>query len=483
MPRQADRSWDGFRKALRDVAPKQLAEAMKDPDITHFTTSNWKQGKARPSLEFLPRISEALGEDPTFLAQEMGIIPKMSEAAERIVYMHRRIGDLETRLDEFDQRVANRRDKAVGKIVAEAAHTGKWAVAVWPALEGPEDFKFHVSDRLDFTRVDGGAVSHETLRQEEKLADLLAKAHAVFSPDVHPRWAEKEPRETGSSDRTPILRLSIPRLTSMFTPGTTTPIRKQGSVAVVALTVQSWAMDTAGFLARMLNYGFMSSRALVTETHGYRMLPISDTERGLRNDLHASMVTHPETRYVWGHYNLEDTDPEVLFPNRAHWPDTLTWVWVYETDDLLKNVFPDNPELVTRCKKARDATQRYVDGLNSRRIIRVDADYPRNPDGTPVPKDSSRDWRMEQALSNAATAVEEMINRKIVDRHTIESTVALMKKAEQPDEPPTRPSRSPIAHTTYRWLADKKRLGARQQLEVAGYATSPHSSSSRMREA
>ncbi|MBW4818430.1 hypothetical protein [Rhodococcus qingshengii] len=469
MALQPDDPWTHFRAAIREIAPKKLSDYLEAPGIDHFTTSNWKQGKARPPLDLLPKISEALGKDPTFLAQQMGIVPNAEQSLDHIVRVQKRLMDLETSLDKLDRYVANRRDKAIGKIVAEAARTDRWAVAVWPAREGPDGFEFHVSDRLDFTRVDGEAVTHAALQQEKRLSELLAQAHAVNSPDVRPRWSRPTGDDTESEGKGPhVLRLSVPRLTSTFSPGTATPIRKQGSVAVVALTVNSWAMDTAGFLARILNYGFMSSRAIATESTGYRVHR-SAAQSKLRSDAHATMLAHPEPRYVWGHVGRQN--PVDFFPDPRDWPSTLTCVWVRESDDLFTNTITE----ANRAKylEARDAMDAYVKALESKtnRIIQVEANYPKDTNGAPLARSESRNPRMAEAFENAVLVVEQMIRRKFVDQQTIESTVASMSESNE--------DRSSIAHTMHRWLAAEGRLGA---VDRSVYSSSSHSSSSRMGE-
>jgi transcriptional regulator with XRE-family HTH domain len=449
MPKTTDESWAAFQSAVKDIAPKDLADKLGLPDVDKVITSSWKQGKRRPKLSQLPAISTALGKDESYLATRMGMIPDSSEKGaqlvrlqERLVVLRERVGTLQKQLEHYEADAADRRNAAVGDVVAKAALTGKWAVSVYPANEGPADHLFHVCDRLDFTRVDNGPVDKGALRSEPEIVRALDNAHAVYSPSSRPRW-----HDWMREDAPPVLSYSIPRLTSMFPPGSVTPIKDLPSVAVVALTVQSWVMDIAGFLARFLNYGLLTTRGICSETYGGSVVAEwkEEDDKARRREIHTALLANPQARYVWGHFALRDA-PRALFPDESNWPEKLTCVWIRESDEVLRQTAM--PGSFALYKRARDLTTAYVNEQRTQRIIVIDIDWPQDERGERLSGEMSRHARMEQNVVKTVEIVREMRARGYIDEQTIRSKFDELNG----------PNRYPIAKTLHRWLENTGRL-------------------------
>lgn len=470
MTRRTESGWKAFEDEIRDVSPTELAEHLNEGGMSVVDAadvSNWKRGRTRPAFDQLPRISlflttrhhERPTSDPTWLAQEMGMVPKAAAAAERIIKLQTRIGAMEESLVKLDKHAAARRNASAGSIVAAAAQTGRWAAAVWPALEGPEGYRFHVADRIDLTRVDGGEVTVDAVRQEvgadggSALPQVLDSAHAVLAPRAQPRWSGLL-----KDDHAPtVVSYSIPRLSGMFPPGTTSLVDSHGAIAVVSLSLATWSMDVAGFLARMLNYGLLTARGISTETFGSRGVAGTPREEEIvrRRDLHLAWIEHPESRHVWGHFDSAAT-PENLFPDtKSPWPERLTFVWVRETDNLLKTL-PDGGEKVAR---ARAACDQYVKQPGQNRVITVDADYPDEAELKSMDEAAIRDWKMGQALAVAADVLEQMVRRHYINESEAAKSLAKLSGDD----------RSTIAHTMAAWINEKRPalLGDLKRLERA----------------
>lgn len=398
---------------------------------------NWANVRGNPRFEQLPALSMGIGEDPTFLAAEMGMVPRHSDEITRLVHLHARVADQHALLTRIDRDLSGRRNSRVGSIVSAATQTGRWAVAVWPGVEGPPGYEMHVSDRLDFARVDGGDPTEDDLHSDIELSRALSKAHAVRAT-ASPRWNDLLEDE----NRSLTLSYSVPRLTALFPPSVNVPVANQGSVAVVALSVSSWAMDVAGFLARILNYGLMTTRGLGTEAYGSHTKDpqAMSSARQVRRQIHDSLLQNPSLRYVWGHFSLKDS-PEALFPPEHSWPATLTCVWVRESKDLIRKTM-DEPS-AEKYLSARADTDRYVESLDHERIITLDMDYPSGLPQHPSNADI-RNLRMEMALTGAIECVRRMHDAGFLDRTSlVESVRALGSEG-----------RSSIAHTMRRWIRD-----------------------------
>jgi hypothetical protein len=449
MAKQTDPGWGRFEEALSKTSPRDLADRLRSeiPGIDAALASNWKQGKARPQFQDFPAISRAIGKRATFLAEALGVVPALDKTASRLVALQTSVWEMEDRLEELDREVSLRRDAAVGSIVANAAKTDRWAVAVCPNLQGPAGFRFHVADRLDFTRVDDGPVAEAALLDEQSLAESLSKAHATRS-----RGASASPSNRFfpvANDGMDLLTYSVPRLTAMFPPGTKTPLWNQGAVAVTALSEQSGAADTAGFVARILNFGLIRTNALEAEIYeaGPVETQLSELSWRRQHELHNSFLKHPQLRYVWAHHVGLNEDgiappPEEIFAAIGD-DSKLTCIWLRESDELLEQTM--STDLAAQFLIARDEIDEHLAGRHDKRVIVLDVDF--RPGGT---EKVDGDMRMEQSLASAAAAVEAMIDRGFVSRAAVESSVQLL----------TLPERSSIARTLHRWLRHRKLLGA-----------------------
>lgn len=441
--RSADPHWSLFEDELRPFSAREIAEALARPEffldevIDETAARKMKGGDYRPRFSTLPVMSYALWGDPYHLAAAMGIVPREQGVVDRIIRLQSRVHELEKREQALDLEVSRHRNQAVGRIVDAAALTGRWAVAVWPAVEGAGPYRFHTNDRLDFTRIDGGPVTEEALHEESALTDLLFAAHAVPSPRAAPRWSA----HLDDSADIATLAYSVPWLSAQFPPSTTPPAPNQLAISVIAVSVQSWARDTAGFIARILGYGLRETRAIDIETFGYT--GHDDVSKraahARRLTFHRGMLAGPPYRYVWTHIGTPK-NPRLLFPEPETWPEALMFVWVRESDELLERMVPDRAR---EYMDARDRVHAHIRELDEDRIIEVDAHYPAGTSAV-----EARGIRMVGALEIADHAVHEMVMRGKIDAASVAASVA----------PLAEKNRSSIAQMIYRWLDDAGRV-------------------------
>lgn len=440
--RAADGGWKVLEAELRaftarDIVKRLNRQGLMFGRVDDDVARKWQTGGLRPRFAELPTISRGLFDDPFYLARAMGIVPSSEALTAEAFRLHTQIDKLTRQREELDVSLSELRNQAVGRIVTAAAHTKRWAVGVWPAIEGADGYSFHASDRLDFIRTDGLPSSRQDLGQEAELIALLHTAHAVpllDSSSARPRFRDfmADPETVG---------YSIPWLCSQFPPSTSHPVGSPTSIAVVSATTRSWARDTAGFIARILGYGLLHTRSLDVQAHGY---PITIDERRAHHermqDSHFRMLKDCPSQYVWSHIGA--SDPARLFhsPGGADDDESAVVVWVREGDELLNLLLPGHAD---EYKRARDKIGDLVG--NRDRIITVEADLALFDTAD---RDSWRHTLMMRALKNADTAVDAMASRGLVRSSDVEAAVVKLNSD----------SRSSIAREIYRWLGDAGRL-------------------------
>lgn len=405
--------WSRFVKIMQ-ACKMSPADLLKHPgvpfDLTSQDISQFKQDKGkRPRFNQLPWLSSAIGRDPSYLARQLGMVPEAENGLvkARIDAAHR-LADLEKQAADLERIIYKRSSDVLAAIVARANETGHWAVAVWPAVEGPDDCRMHVSDRLDFSRTDGIAVTEHDLWNE--LGDVLELANAIrVAPQ--PRWAESPipgtawSLQTALETRAPTISMPYPDLRS---------------VSVVSQTVTSWASDTASNIALVLGYGLDSSRAMKVKLYGGERNLVQGKKHGedvssLRAEIHGEYLLEPKSRTVWYHFG-DGRDGKPFFPNPARpWPNGHFLVRMRESDGLLKwaNRNKAKSELFLALKD-RDAADLAWMSLPGPMVLSVDVDHPLGANGVKLPESERRDYRRLDALGAAVDVLEAILDRELV---------------------------------------------------------------------
>lgn len=403
--------WGAVICALQDssITPKEMLRMGGAPEgITNDRISQYKNGSIFPEFAHLPWLSQAIGKRPSYLAELLGAVPDTGHMLEEHVEALRRFESLTKDIASMERRLQENSDSQMTKIVSAALATGHWAVAVWPASEGPDDCKVHVSDRLDFRRTDGGEESAAALQRD--LGGLIPSA-AILKTPPGPRWSE-----------TPIpgLALSLQPKLDFRSPGVPFPHPLMRSVAVVSHTVQSWASDVASILATFLGYGLESTRDLKVRIHGGPRHPGADKSGGeevsrLRAEIHENFLHTPPRRYVWYHFGEGVGNNGYLPGIDAHgsWPFATLVVRLRESDDLLDVASKNNQNPTVRLEhlyQVRKSTDVLMNLHQTNLLYEIQVDAPDKG----LAQNDMRNWKRTQALENAASIVEYALGAKLL---------------------------------------------------------------------
>lgn len=344
MANVADLSWSEFfayfieHPDVRSLSPAQVVARLnpapgEEKAATARDVSNWRRCHSRPMLSQLPALSEQWAGDPYFFARLIGAIPRHGLGEE--LDLQRRITALRTELHSLEATVRSTDStQAVGRIVAETLQTERWAVAVYPAIEGPTGIPVRVADRLDFRRVDGADARRTHL--EADLGEVFRQVNLLWAPTAEPRWSTSDRDQTGQ-----ILGYSFTHTTPLFSPTRLVESPKAKAIAVTSLTLSTWPFDVAALVARMLGYGFASTRALTRGQPGVGVpSPADDSASQRRTAVHRHLLREPWQTYVWGHYTGR-SDPGDFLPDATRLPNGIITVWLRETEELLTERFSD----------------------------------------------------------------------------------------------------------------------------------------------
>ncbi|MHA4854415.1 hypothetical protein L1080_033510 [Rhodococcus sp. MSC1_016] len=365
MANIADPAWQRFRDFIsgdmRASTPRELAELFNDEQVTAKTIIDWRRGHGRPKLADLPRLSNKWTSsaahhgdvDELFFARMLGAVPDADEALAHEVWLHRRVFELRSELRDLETSVRNSdTTEATGAIVAATTATQNWAVAVQPAIEGPDGLEFHVADYLDFRRVyanhSDASLKTERAELERELHPVLDRYGAVYAPTAPTQWRSaadsRDERKNDAEPQTHRLRYSVRHTIAERSPDRQWPYKHVPAVAVVSLTDGPWPADVAALIARMLGYGFFTTRKIA---QGYRVndeIPTSDELNDYRSRLHAEHLRKPWPRYVWAHRGT-DVAPGRFLPTLPADPAHTTpqsgplhVVWLREKPKLVNDL-------------------------------------------------------------------------------------------------------------------------------------------------
>jgi len=334
--------WDQFRDELnafmtwRRMSAPDLAEQLGIGGEGGATRiRQWRSGNGRPSFAQLPQIVRALrmnarsrqqyddwketnnpdleafrDQEPadwTYLIVKMGLADPLDvqRAAELAITVER----LEGRRQFLDETLVAQGQAGLSRLVSEVVATEEWAIAVWPAIEGPVikrsetetlDLRLHVADRVDFRRIDGSAVSKDLVW--DAFEDALKASRAVPAKRDGARWATADKLLNEDDSAAKVSSWSIRRLGAPHPSVVEAAHPRLPSVAVTSLTVGAWGNDVADHLSRLIGYGFTSTRDVATDLYGKR----NDVQYGeSRARMHGQMLRGSINKRVWGHYSAD----------------------------------------------------------------------------------------------------------------------------------------------------------------------------------
>lgn len=347
-----DDAWSIFAKLLTQemaktsVSSRELARRLKakDPKITEETVANWRRRRSRPTLEMLGPIVDALnverrtppGEDPFSLLgllQQMKVIPDNADDADifdrayRLLKLQLKQQDAEDAFSELGRRAG------AARVVQAAVTSTKWAVAVWPAYDGPDaNHQMHIADRIDIRRMDpeDGNVD-DAVWADPAMKAALRGTNAMPSQRDLRRWTESSPGE--------ISKWSIPHVTSPREPLVSAHWAGLRGVALVATTRQSWVNEVASLVAIGLGYGLITTSQLAMTAIGLRP---NNTKVGDQYKMHQRLLTNPPHRRVWSHWGMPPGMEGRPFGAYSKEEDsTPRFIFLDETDALLSETVSD----------------------------------------------------------------------------------------------------------------------------------------------
>lgn len=317
---------DGMRD--QEISSAQLALKL---GVSPRTVEGWRQrgSTAMPKIHLIPLIAKILriGDDgsghwdPGAIWVKLGLMPADPPSEAHALAL--RIEKLKARHQSALER-SQQWGRANGclDIVAATMASGRWAVALWPVVEGPAGCRMHVADRLDFTSTTGAGATRRQVFADPALFAALRAAFAVPATRT-PRW-ETDPEVIRAGG------WSVDRVGSPRAPLRTQEHPEIRSMGVVATTVHAWGNDLAGLLARAIGYGASTTRDLAIEVNGLdSLIP----EPRFRAEQHAYLLASPPARRVWSHallQPLKGTDPFAV--ERGDVP----MVWLRESDEVLR---------------------------------------------------------------------------------------------------------------------------------------------------
>lgn len=394
------RVFDSLRD--RDVAPSEISAALNGA-VSARDITDWKRGAKRPPLHLLPQLSVVLGERTTYLAELLGTVPSADAATIGIETAVRELDLLRQRIARSRGEVESQAAESVARIASTAVTSGRWAVAIWPAIAGPPNCRIHVSDRIDFQRVDGTPVTDDQVAAE--FGGLLAEAGAVRSTNV-PRWADPSSAQTSS--------WSLVRYAFEFPPQPMWFSQPSLSISVVGLSENVQTRTIAATIARAVGYGHRASSLTTTFNDG--PLTKDDPENESRLRTHQAWQVAPMPRYVNSHFGLPRLDApgdgaDTVADSAYAWlgdvrPGRFT-VWVRESDEMAKT-----------SSAATRHWREHLDAITSKRSDVVVINH-----GASRSKVADRDERVQIALEVAEEAIEVSLHRGLLHWTSIASAL------------------------------------------------------------
>jgi hypothetical protein len=303
-------------------------------DVNEERVNNWRKGIA-PRLAELPYIVEALGMGdrgdgafhPGYLAESMGIVPPAADP-DQVIDMAFRLQKTELKYHNALARAASvGYSQGAAAIVSAATAGQRWAVGVWPAVEGPADCRMHVSDRIDIRRNstdDGTELSTDEVWQDESMKDALRIAYAMPATRG-PRWAYKDPT---------VSNWSISHIGAPMAPTINSPHPGFHSIGFYSVTVDSWVSDVASLVATVLGYGLSTTRDLAMEVYGIHG---NQTKPEHREPMHRYLLHNAPKRRAWSHYGRPTPERSPFGDLGTRFDRRTMHVWLREDEAVLRD--------------------------------------------------------------------------------------------------------------------------------------------------
>jgi hypothetical protein len=348
----ADVAWSAFKHALvREMGRTKPALTAKELElrllarglttISEERISNWRRGLSRPKLVELGVIVDALNHERPddrarpfsmqTLLEDMGVVtlgPSSQELFGRAYRLHK----INLKLEGADTALATTGRRAgAARIVQQAIDTQEWAVAVTPALEGPdENTQMHVADRLTIVRVGGQPLF------DDPDADIWADKHmkaAIRSTYALPseaggRWSTPPPDAVAPPTRWSISYVSSPRDAVV-----SVPWEGLRAFAVIATTQTSWVKNVASLVSLALGYGLTTTSDLAMVATGRSTDKTSHRDRA---QSHQLLLDRLPARRVWAHYGIPSPGDSVFGPLPTESGGAPRFVWLDESDRQLR---------------------------------------------------------------------------------------------------------------------------------------------------
>lgn len=378
-----DNPWDIFTTALlremavSRVSAKDMAAGLNRRNgvlVSEDTVSNWRRGRARPSLDLLSPIVDVLNEQKHGIAgqrnftllgllQEMHVLPEDvsdGDLFDRSYRLHKLNMKLESATDAAAELG---RSAGAARIVQEATLSGKWAVAVWPALEGPDPVtQMHVADRIDIRYI-----GHETSANYNAAAAIwadpgmksaLRSTHAVPSNTVE-RWSAAPDQR--------VTHWSISHVGSPRDPIVSDPWPGLGSLCVLSSTRGSWVQDLAALVSLALGYGLTTTSNLAMTMTGRSDKTAAASDRYA---LHSELLKHSPRRRVWAHFGFSTGDGSPFGNSSAEGDYRTRFIYLDESDDLIADSIPE--DRLATVLEARNTVRAHSNRLPPSHLLRLD---------------------------------------------------------------------------------------------------------------
>lgn len=385
-----DDPWELFAEALTREATRVPALSSKalaarltvatGSEVAAETVSNWRRGRSRPPLTLLGHIVKSLNDDRSRqdasagfslygLLQEMGILDDDVEASQLFDRAYR-LDKLNTKLEAANDAFASiGRRVGAAAIVRAILDSDQWAVAVWPAYEGPDpSCRMHVADRVDIRRIGGARNSendYDDVWSDLTIKNVLRSTHAVRSP-VGVRWT---PQPTPGVSTWSISHVGSPRA-----PVVTAPWDGLRALCVLATTRGSWVNDVASLLGLGLGYGLTTTANLAMTMTGRTPGSTSDHDRLLS---HEGLLRHLPRRRVWSHWGMPSESSEMFGDTGLPRGESAKFIYLDESDELLESAANGDADLEQRLRAGRDVYRSAIGHFPPEQILRLDAkDHP-----------------------------------------------------------------------------------------------------------
>lgn len=397
----------------------KLAERLGLPEET---VGNWRKGRSHPRLGQLPGLAQVLRmgkdatgatPDPLYLLRRMGALAAppddglLIDAADRLQKLELKLADAMERAGSY-----GRQGGAAG-VVRAATASGRWAVAVWPAVEGTPDCPLRVADRLDIRHSDGRPTSTGDVWADPALKAALRAAYAVPARRT-PRWSTDQDTS----------HWAISYIGAPASPIVQLPHAGVVSVSCVSLIVDSWVNDVASLLAAALGYGLTTTRDLAMEAYGLH----SGVTRGEhRRTVHAVKLERPPQQRVWSHHAALGVPPQNPFvPRSGRWREDVIFIRLRESDALLQRYLGRRlGHTLDELRADRALVDEYTRNLrNPSQIITYEVDA----------FDAIED-RWQQVLQCVSTALTSLVDRGFLTADLSD----LHRRLEREDAAVTRP--------------------------------------------